>query len=109
MGSEEHKTHGLPVRTSSPPIPGKLMLCEDGMADDGPQAAELDDAGRLAPLTLVKDVIPEFGYSQYNYEYSTISKIVPADVIARPFFRCVFDSGPLIKSSHVEILEVVED
>ncbi len=59
VGSDEHKTHGLPVRTNSPPIPGKLMLCEDGMADDGPQPAELEDAGLLAPLTPAKDVITQ--------------------------------------------------
>lgn len=69
VGSEEHKTHGLPVRTNSPPIPGKLILwLEDGMlAEEGPQPAELDDAGRLAPpLTPAKDVITKFVSSQYN-------------------------------------------
>ena len=57
VGSEEHKTHGLPVRTNSPPIPGKLIFCDDD--DDGGMAdAELDDDGRLTPLTPAKDVIP---------------------------------------------------
>lgn len=54
VGNEEQRTHGLPVRTSSPPMPGKLMLlllfavlaANEELA--GP--VELDvDAGRLAP------------------------------------------------------------
>ena len=60
VGREEHKTHGLPVRTNSPPIPGKLMLCcrDGGMDDDdGPHPAELDDDAGRAPLTPAKDVI----------------------------------------------------
>lgn len=58
VGSDEHRTQGLPVRTNSPPIPGKLMLGDGGMADEDPQPAELEDAGRLAPLTPANDVIP---------------------------------------------------
>jgi hypothetical protein len=42
------------------------------MADEDPQPAEFDDAGRLAPLTPAKDVIPNF-VGRCNYEYS-ISK-----------------------------------
>jgi hypothetical protein len=60
VGSDEHRTQGLPVRTNSPPIPGKLIpCCDGGTADEeDPQPAELEDAGRLAPLTpAANDVI----------------------------------------------------
>lgn len=74
VGNEEHKTHGLPVRTNSPPIPGKLILWfEDGrLADEGPQPAELDDAGRLGPpLTPAKDVITKQSFvSQMKLDQS---------------------------------------
>ena len=56
MFSTEHSTQGLPVRTSSPPIPGKF-ICDPDAADEEAQSTELDDAGLLPLLTSFNDVI----------------------------------------------------
>ena len=42
----EHRTQGLPVRTSSPPIPGKF-ICDPDATDEDAQSTEFDDAGLL--------------------------------------------------------------
>lgn len=52
VGSDEHKTHGLPVRTSSAPIPGIVI----GDPPTPPvavllHAVEPEDAGRLGPVS----------------------------------------------------------
>lgn len=58
-GSEEHKTQGLPVRTSSPPIPGKLKGGAEvtGVGADvdveDPQPVDVEDEGLLAVLLLI--------------------------------------------------------
>ena len=63
MGSDEHSTQGLPVRTNSAPMPGMVMDDGPPFDDDEDDAThdELDeDDGRLTPAR-TEEVIFFFG------------------------------------------------
>lgn len=95
------------------------MLCEEGMADEGPQPAELDDAGRLALplLTPAKDVITKFAsgntisrnsIKEENQKIFLQEKSGLNFLVDRAWFACEFfsRSSSLIKSQHGSSSEI---